>query len=85
MSLLDTSTNKHLLQELKSKKFNDSAFLAFLECSLAATAATFRIWSSDKKNPYLKYVPSHFQTLAVELHLVRFGLGASFTFEIHCS
>jgi len=22
--------------------------------------------------------------LAIELHLVRFGLGASFTFELHC-
>jgi len=39
-------------------------------------AATFRIWSSGKKNPYLKYVSSHFLTLAIEFHLVRFGLGA---------
>jgi len=46
-------------------------------------AATFRIWSSGKKNPYLKY--AHFLILAIELHLVRFGLGASFTFELHCS
>jgi len=23
--------------------------------------------------------------LAIELHLVRFGSGASFTFELHCS
>jgi len=43
MSLSDTSTNEQLLQKLKSKKFNDSIVLAFLECSLAATAATFRI------------------------------------------
>jgi len=32
MSLLDTSTSKQLLQKLKSKKFNDSVVLAFLEC-----------------------------------------------------
>jgi len=44
--------------------------------------ATFRIWSSGKKNPYLKYVSSHFLILAVELHLVRFGSSASFTFEL---
>jgi len=31
--LLDTSTNKQLLQKLKSKKFNDLVILAFLECS----------------------------------------------------
>ena len=48
-------------------------------------AATFRIWSSGKKNLYLKYMSSHFLILAIELHLVRFGLGASFTFELHCS
>jgi len=47
--------------------------------------ATFRIWSSSKKNAYLKYVSSYFLTLATELHLVRFGLGASFTFELHRS
>jgi len=79
ISLLDTSTSKQLLQKLNSKKFNYSVVLAFLECSLAATAATFRIWSSGKKNPYLKFVPSHLLTLAIESHLVRFGLGASFT------
>jgi len=38
-----------------------------------------------KKNPYLKYVLSHFLALAIELHLVRFRLGTSFTFELHCS
>ena len=32
-SLLDTSTRKQLLQKLKSKKFNDSVVLAFLECT----------------------------------------------------
>ena len=32
ISLLDTSTNKQLLQTLKSKKFNDLVILAFLEC-----------------------------------------------------
>jgi len=44
---------------------------------------TFRIWSSGKKKPYLKYVSSHFLTLANKLHLVRFGGGASFIFEQH--
>jgi len=33
ISQSDTSTNKQLLQKLKSKKFNDSVVLAFLECS----------------------------------------------------
>ena len=46
-------------------------------------AATFRIWSSGKKTPYLKFVSSHFLTLAIELHLVCFRGGASFTFELH--
>jgi len=46
-------------------------------------SATFRIWSSGKKNPYLKYLSYHSLTLAIELRLVRFGLGASFTFELH--
>jgi len=85
VSLLDTSTNKQLLQKLKSKKFNDWVVLAFWGYSLAATTATFRIWSFDKKNTYMKYVPSHFLSLTIELHLVRFGSGASFTFELHCS
>jgi len=31
ISLLDIPTNKQLLQKLKSKKFNDSVVLAFLE------------------------------------------------------
>jgi len=48
-------------------------------------AVTFRIWSSGGKNPYLKYVSSHFLILEIELHLVRFGSGASYTFELHCS
>jgi len=51
VSLLDASTNKQLLLKLKSKKFNDSVVRAFLQCSLAATAAPFRIWSSGRKNP----------------------------------
>jgi len=55
-------------------------FLHFLNL-----AATFRIWSSGKKNPYLKYVSSHFLILTIELHLLRFGSGACFTFELHCS
>jgi len=65
---------------LKSKKFNDSVVLAFFECS----CYMFRIWSSGKKNPYLKYVSSHFLTLLVESHLVCFGLGAFHTFGLHC-
>ena len=48
-------------------------------------SASFRIWPFGKKNPYLKYVPFHFLTLAITLHLARFRLGASFTFELHCS
>jgi len=38
-----------------------------------------------KKNTHLKYVSSNFITLAIELHLVRFELGASCTFELHCA
>jgi len=38
-----------------------------------------------EKNTYLKYVSSHFLPLTIELHLVRSGLGTSFTFELHCS
>jgi len=38
----------------------------------------------EKRTRYLKCVSSHILTLAIELHLVRFGLGASFTFEQHC-
>jgi len=45
-------------------------------------SATFKI---SQKEPYLKCVSSHFLTMAVELHLVRFGLGTSYTFELHCS
>jgi len=33
ISLFDTSTNKQLLQNFKSKKFNDSLVLAFLKFS----------------------------------------------------
>jgi len=51
---------------------------------LLNVAATFRIWSSGKKNLCLKYVSSHL-TLVIELHLARFGGGTSFTFELHCS
>jgi len=43
-----------------------------------SATATFRIWSSGKENPYLKYVSSHFPTLAIELPLVLLGLGASY-------
>jgi len=45
-------------------------------------AATFSKGSSSKKNAYLKYLSSHF---LIELHLVRFGLGTSFTFELDSS
>jgi len=31
-----------------------------------------------KENLYLKYMSSHFLTLAIELHMVCFGLGASY-------
>jgi len=55
-------------------------FLHFLN-----VAASFRTWPSGKKNPYLKYVPFHFVILAIELHLVSFGLSVSFTFELYCS
>jgi len=48
-------------------------------------AAAFRIWSSGKKNPYLKYASSQCLILTIELHLVRFESGAFFTFELHCS
>ena len=41
-------------------------------------ATTFRIWSSSKKNSYLKYVSSHFLILAIELHLVRLEGGTSY-------
>jgi len=45
MSLLDTSTNKQLLQKLKSKKFNNSVILAFMEfiCYIQKLA----IWQKD--------------------------------------
>ena len=48
-------------------------------------AATFRICTFGKKNPHLKYVSSHFLTLAIEQHLVCFGLGVFLTFGLHCS
>jgi len=64
----------------KARNFTTRLFLHFWNL-----AATFRNWSSGKKNPYLKYVSSHFLILAIEWHLVRFRLGASFTFELHCS
>ena len=80
MSFSDTSTNKQLLQELKIKKFNDSVVLALMDFICYIQNLAIR-----QKNPYLKYVLFHFLTLAIALHLVRFGLGASYTFEQHCS
>jgi len=41
----------------------------FLHFCNVSTTATFRIWSYSKKNPYLKYVSSHFRTLTIELYL----------------
>jgi len=52
-------------------------FLHFFNVS-----STFRFWEN---NPYLKYVSSDFLILAIELHLVTFGLGASFTVELDSS
>ena len=45
MSLLDTSTNKQLLQKLKSTKFNNSVILAFMEfiCYIQNSA----IWQKE--------------------------------------
>ena len=51
---------------------------------LLNVVATFRIWSSGIKDPYLKYVSSHFLTLAIELHFVRFR-SIFCTFELYCS
>ena len=45
-------------------------------------SATFKI---SQKEPVSQMCVVPFSNLAVELHLVRFGLGASFTFELHCS
>jgi len=42
-------------------------------------SATFRIW---QKEPVSQICVVPFLPLAMELHLVRFGLGASFTFEL---
>jgi len=44
-----------------------------------------QILGIHQKEPYRKYVSSHFLTFPIELHLVRFGGGACFTFELHCS
>jgi len=80
ISFLDTSKNKQLLQKLKSKKFNDSVVLAFLEFICYIQNLTIRL---KEHVPQICVVP--FSTLAVEFHLLRFGLGASFTFELYCS
>jgi len=67
---------------LKSRKFNASVVLAFLECSCCV-----QNWVIQQKEPVSQIciVSSHFLTLAIELHLARFRLGASFAFELHCS
>jgi len=74
ISLLDNSTNKKLLEKLKSKKFNYSV-LAFLECRYYVQNLV--IW--QKESPVSQiYVSSRFRTLAVELHLVRFRIRCLF-------
>ena len=56
----------------KARNLMNRLFLHFWNVS-----ATFRIWSSGRKNPYLKYVSLHFLTLEIALHLVRIGLHTS--------
>jgi len=43
--------------------------------------AKLKIWSPSKRT-CLRYVSAHLLTLAVELHLVHSGGGASFPFEL---
>jgi len=73
ISLIDTSTNKQLLQKSKSKKFDDSVVLAFLECICYIQNLVIR-----QKERVFQICVIRFSNLAVELHLVRFGLGASY-------
>jgi len=80
MSLLNTQQVNSYYRSSKERNLMTRLFLHFWN-----VGATFRIWSSGKKNPYFKYVSFHFLTLTNELHLVRFGGGASFTFELHGS
>ena len=75
ISLLDTSTNKQFLQEFKSKTFNDPVVLGFLECTCYIQNLAKRSRNSNSCRPICL-------TLAIELHLVRFGLGASYIWTI---
>ena len=77
MSLFDTSTNEQLLQKLKSKKFNNSVVLAFMEfiCCIQNLAIRQKeVVSEICAVPFSNFGNCH-----------TFGLGASFTFELHCS
>jgi len=61
ISLLDTSTNKRLLQKVKSKKFND-----LIDWCSSYIFGTYLLHSEFyKKDPYLKYVSFHILTLAI--------------------
>jgi len=71
---------RHFNEITKAGNLMTRLFLHFLN-----VAVTFRISSSGKNNPYVKYVSSHFVTLAIEIHLAHFRGVASFTFELHYS
>jgi len=59
--VLDISTNKQLLQKVKSKKFND-----LINWCCSCISGTYLLHSEFyKKDPYLKYVSFHFLTLAI--------------------
>jgi len=81
ISLLDASKNKRLLQMLKSKKFNDLVILEFW--NVATMHSEFD--HLEKRIQISNIVSSHFLTLTIELHLVRFRLGVSLPFELRCS
>jgi len=62
------------------KNLTTRYFLAILECSCCIQNLVIR-----QKEPVPEICFAHFLTLSIELHLIRFGLGASFTFQLHCS
>jgi len=66
MSLLDTSTNKQLLQKLKSKEFNDSSVLAFMEYICCIQNLAIR-----QKESVSEICAVPFSNVVIELHLVR--------------
>ena len=75
ISLLDLPTNEQLLQKLKASNLKAQLFLHFWN------VAIFRIWSFRKKNPYHKYVWSHFLW---QLNYIWSALGqVPLTFELH--